>query len=220
MQIMSPIRFMGVVALLFALCGTAGCLASRIKGTTNQPVDTGMEIFVHSAIESHVMQVICIFPFISAPETANASPAITAAFQSRLVQRRPFREVKPLPFEVKTDAEALWYARNEGCGLAMVPSIVYLMDGTGAMPTKLVVRIRILDARTGMVLWDVKQNALSEPGFDVDLTWNTFAGEPAQRCHVLADHLAGRFADFLVQPLIEKEKKKSAGELSPGIVAQ
>lgn len=219
MKSLPPTRLLGIITLVFALCGTTGCIASRISGATNRPVSSGMEIFVHSAIESHRMQIICLFPFLSAPETASASPAVTSAFHARLVQRRPFRDVRPLPYEVKSDAEALWYARNEGCGLAMVPSIDYLMDGTGAMPTKLVLRIRILDTRTGMALWDVRQNALSEPGFDVDLTWNTIAGEPAQRCRVLADDLAGKFADFLVQPL-EKEKKKNSGELPPGIVAQ
>ncbi len=75
-------------------------------------------------------------------------PSSRSAFQARLLQRRPFREVKALPYEVKSDAEALWYARSEGCELAMVPVLLYMMDGTGGMPTKLVVRIRILDART------------------------------------------------------------------------
>ena len=82
--------------------------------------------------------------------------------------------------------------------LAMVPSLLYMMDGTGGMPTKLVVRSRILDARTGRVLWDVKQSACSEPGPDIDLAWNTIEGEPAQRCRVIADCLAQRFAGFLV----------------------
>ena len=49
-------------------------------------------------------------------------------FRARLVQRGPFRLIKTLPYEVKSDSEALWYARNEGCELAMVPSIA-LPDG-------------------------------------------------------------------------------------------
>jgi hypothetical protein len=196
---------MGTVALILAICGNGGCIATRLKATSNRPVDASMEVFVRASIEQHSMARVCLFPFTSPPEMAAASDYLTTAFQTRLVQRRPFQEIKTLPYEVKSDSEALWYARNEGCTLAMRPSLVYMMDGTGAMPTELVVRTRILDARTGQVLWDIKQKALSEPGFDVDLTWNTITGEPAQRRRVMADCLAQRFAEYLVQPLAKEE---------------
>jgi hypothetical protein len=202
----TPIRLLGVlVALILAVCGNGGCLATRLKATSNRPVDASMEVFVRASIEQHSMDSVCTFPFTSPPEMAAASDYLTTAFQTRLVQRGPFREIRTLSNEVKTDREALWYARNEGCTLAMRPSLIYMMDGTGALPTELVVRIRILDARTGQVLWDIKQNARSEPGSDIDLTWNTFTGEPAQRRRVMADCLAQRFAEYLVQPLA-KEK--------------
>jgi hypothetical protein len=87
----------------------------------------------------------------------------------------------------------------------MCPSLLYMMDGTGAMTTELAVRIRILDARTGRVLWDLKQNARSQPGHDIDLVWNTISREPAQRCLAMADCLAQRFTEYLVGPL-DKEK--------------
>lgn len=82
----------------------------------------------------------------------------------------------------------------------MVPTLLYMMDGTGAMPTELDIRTRILDARTGKALWDVKQCARSQPGADIDLNWTTVIGQPAQRCLVLADSLALQFAEFLVPP--------------------
>ncbi len=201
----APIRLAGVIALLVAICGAGGCIATQLKATSKRPVDASMEIFVHAMIEQHTMESVCIFPFVSPPEMAAASGSLTSAFQRRLVQRGPFREIRGLPYEVKSDSEALWYARSEGCTLAMRPLLLYMMDGTGNMPTELAVRIRILDARTGEVLWDVKQTARSEPGRDIDLTWNTITGEPAQRCSVMADCLARRFAGYLVQPL---EKKK------------
>ncbi|MGA2936866.1 MAG: hypothetical protein ABSF52_07185 [Syntrophobacteraceae bacterium] len=204
-EISVPLRLMGVIALILALCGNGGCIATRLKATSNRPVDASMEVFVRASIEQHSMDSVCLFPFTSPPEMAAASDYLTTAFQTRLVQRRPFREIRTLPYEVKSDSEALWYARNEGCTLAMRPSLVYMMDGTGAMPTELVVRTRILDARTGQVLWDIKQNAQSEPGYDIDLTWNTFTGEPAQRRRVMADCLAQRFAEYLVKPLVKEQ---------------
>lgn len=194
-------RLLGLIVLLLASCGASGCIASRLQATSSRPVNASMEIFVQASIGQHTMESICLFPFDSPPEMAAASSSLTTAFQTRLVQRRPFREVRFLPDEVKSDSEALWYARNAGCTLVMRPLLVYMMDGTGAMPTELVVRTRILDARTGGVLWDVKQRGWSEPGYDIDLTWNTITGDPAQRCRVLADCLAQRFAAYLVQPI-------------------
>ncbi len=203
--VFSSARMLWAFILLPAITCSGGCLSTRMTDSTNRPVETGMEVFVYTAIEQHTMDRVCVFPFSSTPEMAAASNPLTSAFQARLVQRGPFRSVKPMPYEVKSDAEAIWYARSEGCELAMVPSLLYMMDGTGAMPTKLVVRSRILDARTCLVLWDIKQSARSEPGPDIDLTWNTISGDPAQRCSVMADLLAQRFALYLVQPL-EKQK--------------
>jgi len=200
-----PLRLMGVIALILAICSAGGCITTQLKATSSRPVDAKMEVIAHASIGQHSMDSVCLLPFITPPELAAASSSLTSAFQTRLVQRGPFREIRTLPYDVKSDSEALWYARNEGCTLVMRQSLLYMMDGTGAMPTELSVRTRILDARTGQVLWDLKQNARSEPGPDVDLTWDTRTGEPAQRCRVMADCLAQRFAEYLVQPLV-KEK--------------
>jgi hypothetical protein len=192
-----------VTVLLLAL-SAGGCISTQLKAGTSRPVESKMDIFVHSEIGPHMMDTLCIFPFSAPAEMAEASCAITLAFQARLIQRRPFREARVLNHVVKSDAEALWYARNEGCELAMVPVLIYMMDGTGAMPTTLDIRTRILDARTGKVLWDVKQHGWSEPGPDIDLTWNTIVGEPAKRVLSIADCLAVQLANFLIPPPPEK----------------
>ncbi len=160
-----------------------------------------MDVFVQASIIQHRMDNACLFAFSAPPEMAASSPMLTSVYEAMLVQRRPFARIRVVPKIVGSDAEALWYTRKEGCSLAIVPSLLYLMDGSGGLPTKLVVRIRILDAANGQVLWDIKQSALSEPGPDVDLTWNTIVGEPAQRCKVLADRLAQLFAVYLAKPL-------------------
>lgn len=160
-----------------------------------------MDVFVQACVTQHTMDNACLFGFSAPPEMAASSPMLTSVFEERLVQRRPFARIKVVPKIVDSDAEALWYARKQGCSLAILPSLLYMMDGSGGIPTKLVVRIRILDAANGQVLWDIKQSAWSEPGPDIDLTWNTIVGEPAQRCKVLAECLAERFALYLAKPL-------------------
>jgi hypothetical protein len=206
-EVFSFQRLLGTVIILLAVSSAGGCIATRLQDSSKRPVETGMEVFVRAEITQHTMDRICVLSFSSPPEMAAATYPLTSAFQARLVQRGPFRLIKSLPYEVKSDTEAIWYARSEGCELVMIPSLLYMMDGTGAMPTKLVVRTRILDARTCAVLWDIKQNACSGPGPDVDLVWTTIIGDPAQRCNVMADCLAQRFAEYLVQPLLAKEKQ-------------
>jgi len=195
-----PIRALAVTALLLAVSSTGGCMATQLKAGSNRPVQAKMDVFVHSEIGPHMMDRICILTFSAPPEMADAAFPLTAAFQARLLQRRPFRDVVLERHAVKSDAEALWYARSAGCELALAPVLIYMMDGTGGVPTELDIRIRILDTRTGKVLWDVKQCAQSEPGADIDLFWNTIVGQPAQRVRPMADYLAQQFADFLTPP--------------------
>lgn len=199
------VRLLGAISLILAAFA-GGCIATQLKAVSKRPIHASMEVFARAPIEHYVMDTLCMCPFTSPPQMPAAPPWLTSTFQTRLVQRGPFRQIRALPYPVKSDSEALWYARKEGCELVMRPSLLYMSDGTGAMPTELVVRTRILDARTGELLWDLKQSALSEPGPDVDLTWNTLIGQPARRCSVLADCLAQRFAEFLVRPL-RKEKR-------------
>lgn len=196
--------------LLAASCVAGGCITSQLKATSSRPVEATMDVFAHAPIMEYSMDSACLFRFTAPHSMAAASPMLTSAFEERLVQSAPFARITMVPVTVDSDAQAIWYARKKGCPIAILPSLLYMMGGAGGMPTKLVVRIRILDAVTGQLLWDVKQRAWSNPGPDIDLTWNTIVGAPAQRCRVLAACLAQRFADYLAKPL-EQERKKESG---------
>jgi hypothetical protein len=202
-------RIGAAIFSLIAVCATAGCM-SQLKANSPRPVDTSMDVFAQASVLQHSLDKACMFVFSAPPEIEADSAMVTSAYQARLLQRSPFARISLLDIVVSSDAQALWYARKRGCSLAIVPSLLYLMDGSGGLPTRLIVRIRILDAASGQVLWDIKQSAWSEPGPDIDLTWNTIVGAPAQRCHILADCLAEKFAGYLAQHL-EEEKKEQAG---------
>ena len=68
-----PLRLMGVIALILAVCSNGGCIATQMKATSNRPVDASMEVFVRASIEQHSMDSVCLFPFTSPPEMAAAS---------------------------------------------------------------------------------------------------------------------------------------------------
>ncbi len=199
-RVFLAMRVMGVFALLLTIGCAGGCLATQMKAGSCRPVQMNMDVFARSSTGAHWMDNICILPFSAPPEMGAASGFLTSAYQARLLQGGPFRQTTALGYEVKSDDEALWYARNEGFALVMRPALLYMLDGTGALPTELDVRTRILDARTGKLLWDVKQCGRSEPGPDIDLYWSTVVGQPAQRCQVIADRLAQQFTAFLAMP--------------------
>lgn len=206
----SSLRFWAAIFLLSATCSACEFITSQIKATTDRPVEATMDVFAKASVIQHTMDCACLFRFSAPLEMAADSPMLTLVFQTRLEQRGPFAQIREVPETVGSDAEAIWYARKNGCSLAIVPSLLYLMDGSGGMPTKLVVRIRVLDAATGQLLWDIEQSAWSNPGPDIDLTWNTIVGRRAQRCRVLAQCLADRFAGYFAQ-LLERERKDEAG---------
>lgn len=206
----SILRIGIAVFLLAAACCLDGCIATQLKATSDRPVEARMEVFARASVLQHTMDSACLFRFSAPPEMEEASPMLTSVFASRLEQKEPFAQIRLVPVTVGSDAAALWYARKKGCPLAIVPSLLYMVQGAGGLPTKLVVHIRILDAATGQVLWDIKQTAWSEPGPDIDLTWNTIVGAPAQGDHALAECLADRFTGYLARSL-EQERKREAG---------
>jgi hypothetical protein len=187
------------VLLISVLGAMAGCAIVQ-RAPLSEPVRTNQEVFAWSLAERQAGAKLVIFPFSAPAGAETAAENATSAYYSMLLQKQVFREIVSLGQPVNTDAEALWYARTMGCDLAMRPSVLYLLDGTGAIPTRLEVRIRILDARSERVLWDLKQTAVSKPGADLDLVWTSVSGTPAQRYPVLAQTLADQFAVFLASP--------------------
>lgn len=68
--ISTPIRLLGAIALILAVCSNGGCLASQMRATSNRPVDASMTVFARASIEQHSMDSVCLFPCTSSPEMA------------------------------------------------------------------------------------------------------------------------------------------------------
>ncbi|MFP5213447.1 MAG: hypothetical protein ACLGPL_08720 [Acidobacteriota bacterium] len=190
----------GVLVLFFLWLG--GC-APIIEGL---PVESTrikpITVLARSDIEKYVNGKLGVFPFQGAHETAaGASEGVGSVYYGSILQRNVFRRIVYISQPVRTEEQALWWGRREGCDLVMMGNILYLLDGTGAMQTNLELEIRILDTHSGRLAWYVQQGGASTPGHDVDFTWTTISGDPARRFGYLAGELAGRFAEFLVEPM-------------------
>lgn len=196
----------GVLVAVMLLLGTTGCV-TRMKAISSRPAKClPVQVYAQTNPQRYVNAGVCMFSF-SAPAYALAvTEELTGVYHQDLQQNGIFRQVKPVPRSVGADAEAIWWGRHEGCDLVMLGSVLYLLDGSGATPTRLQVGVRILDVRSGTEVWNLKQDAYSEPGYDVDLGWTTISGQPAQRYHTLARVLADQFSGFLLEPIAKSKK--------------
>ena len=136
--------------------------------------------------------------FSAPPYAAGAVDEMTSIFWQELLKSGIFAQIELIPHGTGSAEEALWLARSARCDLVMQSAIVYLLDGSGAQPTRIRVSTRILDVRTGTALWVLGQEALSQPGQDIDLFWTTISGKPAQRASTLAKTLAEQFVGTLI----------------------
>jgi hypothetical protein len=186
-----------IIAIMACLAGLAGCM-SQMRAESARPVRCKpIEAFVKSDGLSYGAARIGVFYAREPDHAVGISREVTSMYADELVKSGVFSQVKRIPYTAWTAEEVIWWGRQEGCDLAMEPEIVYLLTGSGTMPTKLGVRVRIIDTRTGGVLWDLQQWAYSEPGKDVDLFWHTVSGQSAQRHGALAKALAEQLPRYL-----------------------
>jgi hypothetical protein len=205
-MVAAKIRVLAFLSVCLVALGLAGCFTT-MKAYSQRPVQCmPVEVYLKTDTERYVNGVLGIFPFTAPEYAAAAANELRSVYYRELVQDGVFRQVKLMYQVVGSDTEAVWLGRREGCDLVMLGSILYLLDGSGAAPTRLQVGGRILDVRSEGPVWNIKQEAYSEPGPDVDLVWTTISGEPAQRYHALAEVLAEQFSQFLMEPIANKGK--------------
>ena len=189
-----------ILALLCVGLGLSGCMGA-LQATSPRPVHCEPpQVLMQTDFARYRQSRLGILLFEVPPYASEAAPEVTDAYYRELLSTGLFRTVKILPYTVKNDQEALWWARSEGWDLLMRSGIQYLLDGSGALPTHIEVRTRILDVRTGQPIWEVLQKAYSEPGADVDLFWTTVPGKPAQRYRLLSSALGVQLAQMLIPP--------------------
>lgn len=198
--------FSMTVFIMVSVAILTGC-ASSMPAKSGSPVKVEpMEIILQSDSASYGLAKLGVLPF-SAPQYAPAAEKdVTDFYWQEMVRQGAFRELRMIPHSIKTETEALWWGRQEGCDLVMKPTITYLLDGSGGLPTQLETSIQIIDVRSGRTLWNVRQKAYSEPGADLDLFWTTIPGSPAQRYRFLARALAEQFSLYTISSLSGQSK--------------
>lgn len=190
--LLQALWFAVVVAIL------SGC-ALALRSESWQPVHCAApEVFAQGSATTCSLSQIGLLPFAAPPYANEAEQIVGSIYHDQLLGSGAFRKVVAIPRLVNSDEEAIWWGRRQNCELVMTSRILYLLYGAGGLPTCLEVSVRILDTRTGALLWDLRQKAYSNPGPDLDFFWTTVVGNPARGYPALAKALARQCSQLLV----------------------
>jgi hypothetical protein len=155
------------------------------------------EVIAWVPLSSYSGKSVCVFKFDVPVHAKGAAEWLSRIYIEKLMQEGPFRSVRPLEANVSADGEAIRLGHAEQCDLVILPTVVSLIESSGAMPTELKVDVRLLDVAMSRLLIRVGQRAASEPGQDIDLVWSIVEAQPALRTHQLAQRLALQYARLL-----------------------
>lgn len=184
-----------------------GCGASKMHADSDRPVKLRpVKVFNRGDVRNVVSAKLGILYFAEPDSFQGIGADLPARYLDALVAKNLFRGVELIPATAATAEGAVWQGRQKQCDYVLAGTVYQAADGSGALPTRLRVGLKIFDTRSGRVVWEVEQEAVSEPGYDVDLYWTTIAGENAQRVQVLERAVAEQFAGFLMEPLQGKGK--------------
>ncbi|NLI82489.1 MAG: hypothetical protein GX443_12515 [Deltaproteobacteria bacterium] len=184
-----------LVTVLVAALGCAGESRAFSHGprVELQPID----VFRRSNIQYYGGAALGVLSFKGPAQMSAAGDEIARIYAQELLKPGFFKDVRFFARSAASQEEAVWLARTLECDLIMEATIQYLLDGSGSMPTHLDIAVKILDARSGTVAWDLGQKASSNPGKEVDLFWSVKKGAPAERYPAMAKALAVQLVHFL-----------------------
>lgn len=195
------ISSMLIACLSLPLLGLLSGCFSMINVKTQESLSVQpMEVFIRGDASRHPYLRLLVFPFTPPVYAPGTGAEVAWAYQQELLRQVVFGQVELSTEPPQNREDALWQARQKGFDVVLFATITYLLDGSGAQPSRLEVETQILEARTGRTIWYLRQKAVSSPGPDVDMTWTVYSGQPARPYRALARDLAEQLAVGLLPP--------------------
>jgi hypothetical protein len=178
----------------------AGCVAwSTKQASVSQDVPYPEHIY-RSPTESHYQDgAVAIFCFESPAHAPFTGCAAAHALYQTLLREEVFRRIA-LEFG---DGQEISLARQmevallKGYDLVLTGKVLYYFEGTELQPSRVDERIRVLDPRTGELVWYAEAFQVGEPVSDADYVFYRRKGTPAPSAAALMTSNAEKFANFL-----------------------
>lgn len=183
-------RLLVLVLILGTGVLTAGCGTSA---DLSQPriYQEPMQAYVDPGYNRFQSQRLAIFPFEAQPTLPEVRYRITEIFYRQLLKNWAFAEIVRLqPADERKDAFHL--ARRAHADLLMVAQVPYFLDSGGMGKSGLQVDLKVLEVKTGRLLWYLSDSISAEPRPIIDLWVTETTPKPAPGIYQLADMLATR----------------------------
>lgn len=125
------------------------------------------------------------------------SQALTRIFHRALLEKRPFLEVALIPEPYGSLADAVHLGQRHNAELVVLAEIPYFLDGGGLGKSGLQADLKVVEVKTGRLLWEFTDSVTATQRPMVDLWVTETRPKPTPSIYDLAEHLAGRMCEAL-----------------------
>jgi hypothetical protein len=162
-----------------------------------KPTITAREkVYVRPPFSQYTAKAGVLF-FRSPPHLPQVSYPMTRIFYRRLLETRPFLEVTLIPKSFGSLEEALSLVRPHDLDVVVLGEVPYFLDGGGMGKSGLQVDIKVVEVKTGRLLWEITDAIAASQRPIVDLWVTETRPRPTPSIYDLADRLAVRMCETL-----------------------
>lgn len=138
-----------------------------------------------------------LLPVRTPPHLPELSQTFTRIFHRALLEKCPFQEVTVIPDPHGSLADAVRLGQRHKVDLVVLGEIPYFLDGGGLGKSGLQVDLKVVEVKTGRLLWELTDSVTATQRPMVDLWVTETRPRPTPSIYGLAELLAGRLADRL-----------------------
>jgi len=157
------------------------------------------QVFTHPGGQNLRLSRAGLLNFRTVPDFAEVGPAFTQIFYRELLAKRAFAEVVLIPETYTTKEEALRLAKRHQADVLLLGEVPYYLDGGTVGTSGLQVDLKVIEAGSGRLLWNISDSLKATPRPIIGLMVVETRPYPTPSMGTLAARLAGRLAANLEQ---------------------
>lgn len=200
---MPPRRLLAILAIL---AGVGGCSHYPTDWQTTQfpapswnppqlarPVtESRQETVAQPGYGNYHHRRVGILLFRTPANLPEVSQPVTRVFYQKLLVRRPFVDVVFIPLAYGSVEEALALTRERRLDLLLLGEVPYFLDGGTLGQSGLQMDVKVVEVKTGRLLWYLTDSLKATPRPPVDLWVTETRPQPTPGIYALAEQVADR----------------------------
>uniref|UniRef100_A0A7C3SJK0 Lipoprotein n=1 Tax=Desulfobacca acetoxidans TaxID=60893 RepID=A0A7C3SJK0_9BACT len=148
-----------------------------------------------------------ILIFRSPPQLPEVGGAMTQIFYRNLLEKRPFLETVLIPEPYGSLSDGVLKGRAYKVDLVVLGEVPYFLDGGGVGRSGLQVDLKVVEVRTGRLLWQMADSVAATPRPILDLWITETRPRPTPSICALAEGLAARLCETLKETDQQRHKE-------------